>query len=686
MSEHGRSTVRRRIVAGIAALGAAVTVVVATPAPAGAATPPAPRRLVSGWGYFSSTGSSAMASLQANKDLFSDVSPFWYSATWTGSSVIKPAYSQATRDAVLSSIKATGVPVLPSITDGMPAHRMAAVLASGSTRTAFVNQIVATVTTEGYDGIDLDFERFAFSDGQSTWASTRPSWVAFVKQLSAALHAKGKLLSITTPPLYTPTTGYWVYDWAGIGGAVDRLRVMTYDYSVSKAGPISPFAWVEKVAAFAVTQVAAGKVQIGVPAYGRDWRTGTTYAGVTGLCPTTAPTGSNPSEIAGFADSLSVLSSGTRAFTASGAASYVASLTAPAASRGVKFVTKPVVTWDPTYKERTFATSAQYSGTRYEKVATTGTAAIATKAVTVVSTGSLVNGLSVTGAGIQPGTTVTSFNATTKVVTLSLPTTAALTATPLTFSGDAPATCTISRRAYFDDASSVAARATLVATYHLRGIAEWTVGGEAAAQWSPLRSYAGTIAPNPTAVGLSVPAYGAYGRRFSAVVALTSAGLPVAGARAALYWRRSGSTAWTLLSTGVTGSNGRLALAPAITSGGTFRASVAGTFDRLAGTADRGIALQSAVGITGPTAAVRPATRVVITAHFAPVRLGQPSKLQVYTRKGWVTVATSKAKAFGASAFAVRSPAKGVAVQYRVVAATYQGIIAGAGYITLRSA
>jgi spore germination protein YaaH len=687
MTEHHRTTVRRRIVAGIAAFAAAATVTAVMPAPAGAATAPTPRRLVTGWGYFNSTSSPALTSLQANRDLFSDVSPFWHSATWNGSSAITSAYSKATRDAVLPAIRATGVAVLPSITDGMPARRMAAVLASPTTRTAFVNQIVSLVTTEGYDGIDLDFERFAFSDGRSTWPTTRPAWVAFVKQLYAALHAKNRMLSITTPPLYTPTTGYWVYDWAGIASYVDRLRVMTYDYSTASAGPIAPYAWVSSVAAFAVTQVPAGKVQIGVPSYGHDWRTGTTYAGVTGLCPTTAPAGSNPTQVAGFADSLATMASGRKTFTSSGAATYVATLTAPSfASPGVSYVTKPAVTWDATYKERTFATSVSFRGTRYQKVVTTGTAPIASATVTVASTTGLVNGLSVVGAGVAARTTVTSFNPTTKVVTLSQRTSAAFTATALTFSGNAPAACRITRLAYYEDASSAAARATLVATYHLRGIAEWTIGGEAAGQWPRLRSYATTIAPNPTLVGLSVPSSGTYRRPFAVNVSATSAGLPVAGGQVAFYWRRSGATTWTLLSIGATGPTGRVTFTPSISSAGTFRAVVPGTFDRLSGRADKAMTLRTAVTLTGPTSAVKPATGVVITAHFAPQQVGQPSKLQVLRRTGWVTLATRQANSAGRSAYAVRSPATGGVAKYRVFAGAYRGIVAGAGYITVRSA
>ena len=688
MTEHRRTTVRRRIVAGIAALGAAVTVAVVVPAPAGAATDPPPRRLVSGWGYFSSTGSSALASLQANKDLFGDVSPFWYSARLNGTSTYIRAESYAAnRDSVLPAIKATGVAVLPTITDGTNAHQRAAVLASPTRRTALVNQIVTVVTVEGYDGIDLDFEGFAFQDGQSSWASTRPSWVAFVKALHAALHARNKLLSITTPPLYTPTTGYWVYDWAGISGSVDRLRVMTYDYSTSSAGPISPYAWVSKVAAFAVTQVAAGKVQIGVPTYGRDWRTGTTYAGVTGLCPTTAPSGSNPTQIAGFADAMSTIGAGTQTRTAPAMPGYVASLNdASFAVPGVTYLTRPKVTWNSTYKERTFATKVSFQGTRYEKVTTTGTAANASLAVTVASTAKLVKGLSVAGPAIKAGTTVVSFDATTKIVTLSLPTSAAFTATSLSFSGGAPAACSITRLAYYDDGSSAAARATLVATYQLRGIAQWTIGGEDAGQWSKLRGYATTIAPNPTSVSLSAPANGPYGARLKVVVAARSAGLPVVGASTALYWRRTGATAWTVLSTTTTSSTGHASFTPAITTGGTFRAVVAGTFDRTSGGALKAIGLQTAVSVTASPAPAKPATRVVVTARFKPVRVGQLSTLQVRTSKGWTSIATRKADTFGRTFYAVRSPAKGHAVPYRVVATGYPHVAGNYGYVTVRSA
>jgi hypothetical protein len=110
-----------------------------------------------------------------------------------------------------------------------------------------------------------------------------------VKELSVALHAKNKLLSVSTPYLYDPKEkqkGYFVYAWADIASSIDRLRIMTYDYSVAKPGPMGPLSWTEKTIKYAVSIMSASKVYVGLPGYGRDWITS-----VNGKCPTSAPPG-----------------------------------------------------------------------------------------------------------------------------------------------------------------------------------------------------------------------------------------------------------------------------------------------------------------------------------------------------------------------------------------------------------
>jgi hypothetical protein len=97
------------------------------------------------------------------------------------------------------------------------------------------------------------------------------------------------LLSISTPYVFDPKEkqkGYFVYAWADVASSIDRLRIMTYDYSVGRPGPIGPIAWTEKTLKYAVSIMSPSKVYIGLPGYGRDWITS-----VKGKCPVTAPPG-----------------------------------------------------------------------------------------------------------------------------------------------------------------------------------------------------------------------------------------------------------------------------------------------------------------------------------------------------------------------------------------------------------
>jgi spore germination protein YaaH len=161
---------------------------------------------------------------------------------------------------------------------------MAAILADPSTRALHVDTIATLVTDGGFDGVDLDYEQFAYSDGRDTWATTRPNWIAFLTELATRLHADGKLLVVSTPPVYdgeqTDASGYWVYDYESMGKVVDRIRVMAYDFSTAEPGPIAPIDWVERLVEAIVDLVPPERVVLGIPAYGRDWPVTTV-----GTCP-----------------------------------------------------------------------------------------------------------------------------------------------------------------------------------------------------------------------------------------------------------------------------------------------------------------------------------------------------------------------------------------------------------------
>ncbi len=269
----------RRFLAAVTSVGLVAAVAVPSATSAAAAVPAdssSAKRIMSGWLPYWTTSESTKSFVE-NADLFSDISPFWHNAVKSSKTASKVAIknnslSSGTHASVLPKLKDKGALVLPSITDGTGTGHMSAVMRNSKKRTALVNQISSLVNSNGYDGIDLDFEKFAFSDGQASWKKTRPAWVKFIIELSGVLHANGKKLAVAVPPMGVSNGDYWVYDWPAIGPYIDKLRIMAYDYAYSVPGPVGgPLSWVNKIAAYAASVMPPSKVQLGTPTYGRDW-------------------------------------------------------------------------------------------------------------------------------------------------------------------------------------------------------------------------------------------------------------------------------------------------------------------------------------------------------------------------------------------------------------------------------
>jgi len=277
---------------------------------------------VSGWVPYWQTD-SALSSFNDNRTVFSDVSLFAYQST--AADVVAPfsGLGAGVLEMYRTAAHAAGVKLTASIIDGTEARVMAGILADPASRKVHVDTIVAFATTNGFDGIDLDYEKFAFSDGHDTWDATRPNWVAFVTDLAAALHRDGKTLTVSAPS----SGDYDVYDYEAIGKVVDKIRIMAYDYSTGEPGPIAPIEWVRDVVKSAKKLVTADKLVLGIPVYGYDWP-----AGIVGTCPGT------PDE-----------QPRRRNVSTKKAAEL-------AASNGV------VPTWDPHSAERTFQYTEQLSG------------------------------------------------------------------------------------------------------------------------------------------------------------------------------------------------------------------------------------------------------------------------------------------------------------------------------------
>ena len=228
----------------------------------------------------------ALKSFTGQSSQFSELTPFFFVAS--SQTAIGFNTNMSNPEAALSNYRTaatnSGKPLVATIVDGMGARGMAGVLADPATRADHVQALVEFANVGGYSGVDLDYESFAFNDGRSSWPATHDYWGAFLTDVSAALHAAGKTLAVSVPPIYdsgqTVSSGYWVYNYPVMGQVVDRIRIMTYSYSVGSPGPVGPYDWVSSSIDAALAIVPASKVVMGIAAYGTDWVTN-----VAGSCP-----------------------------------------------------------------------------------------------------------------------------------------------------------------------------------------------------------------------------------------------------------------------------------------------------------------------------------------------------------------------------------------------------------------
>jgi HAD superfamily hydrolase (TIGR01509 family) len=276
---------RRAIVVGASVLVLALAAVGAAATRRDSPPPPPPIDIpIDAWAPYWALP-DAQQTLATNGRMLRQVSPFWYSAHDATTITVDGNLTPQTTAAFISTARAAGAKVVPSIVDAMPAGGMAAVLADPASRATHVATLADLAATNDFDGIDIDYEQFAFADDKATWATTRPLWIDFISELGKRLHADGRTLSVSVPHISdggrTDDSGYWVYDYAGMAPHVDQIRIMAYDYSTNKAGPIAPLAFVEQSIAAAKKAVHDDhKLVLGIALYGYNWPIATV-----GTCP-----------------------------------------------------------------------------------------------------------------------------------------------------------------------------------------------------------------------------------------------------------------------------------------------------------------------------------------------------------------------------------------------------------------
>ncbi|MCI8849130.1 MAG: LysM peptidoglycan-binding domain-containing protein [Oscillibacter sp.] len=205
--------------------------------------------------------------LAAELPFVSTIAPFTYGITASGG--LLPLDDEE----ILEAAKIRGTkPVmhLSTLTEAgqFDTGRASFVLTDFEAQERLLAEVLQTVLRLGYTGVDVDFEYLPGTLAQA--------YAGFLGRLRRLLAAQGLFLWAALAP---KTSGeqrgllYEGHDYAAVAAAVDGVLLMTYEWGYTAGPPmaVSPLPNVRAVLDYAVTEIPAGKIFLGVSNYGYDW-------------------------------------------------------------------------------------------------------------------------------------------------------------------------------------------------------------------------------------------------------------------------------------------------------------------------------------------------------------------------------------------------------------------------------
>lgn len=195
------------------------------------------------------------------------LSPFTYGITASGD--LLPLED----DTMLSAARQRGTsPVMHLSTlteDGrFSTERATLVLTDSAVQDRLVRQILQTLQTRGYAGLDVDFEYLP--------GSLASAYAEFLSRLHRMVGAYGRFLWVALAPKTSaeqPGLLYEGHNYAALGAAADAVLLMTYEWGYTAGPPmaVAPLPNVRAVLDYAITEIPPEKIFLGVPNYGYDW-------------------------------------------------------------------------------------------------------------------------------------------------------------------------------------------------------------------------------------------------------------------------------------------------------------------------------------------------------------------------------------------------------------------------------
>ena len=142
------------------------------------------------------------------------------------------------------------------------------VLNNADIQSRLIDNLLTTIQAKGYRGLDVDFE-FVFAQDAGAYA-------AFIRNLAQTLNPLGLPVIVALAPKTSSTQRGLLYeghDYAALGAAANEVLLMTYEWGYTYGPPmaVAPLPNVRAVVEYALTQIPAEKMWLGVPNYGYDW-------------------------------------------------------------------------------------------------------------------------------------------------------------------------------------------------------------------------------------------------------------------------------------------------------------------------------------------------------------------------------------------------------------------------------
>jgi len=172
---------------------------------------------------------------------------------------------------IVDEMHKRGIKVVPFLSNHWNREKGIKALAN---RHALSDQIAASVRIYNFDGVNVDIENVTHSE--------RDYYTDFVRLLREKL-PEGKTLAVAVAPNpYGITTGWHgSYDYKNLAKYSDYLMIMAYDesYPGGPAGPVASYDFVEAAIKKALSEVSKDKIVLGIPFFGRYWKTGEALGG-----------------------------------------------------------------------------------------------------------------------------------------------------------------------------------------------------------------------------------------------------------------------------------------------------------------------------------------------------------------------------------------------------------------------